>query len=154
VGYPFYHLRRFVVAIGMMLAEWWRRRILRYLLQGLPALLMTIGVILFGALVYAQDRNLLATDYLRQGAYSIDEAKKRLVKGEDASGPLAMAEMCFQRLLVLQNKDLHMYYLAQVLDVKKQPEAVINLLRTMAPGDKTRFGLAHLNMAELYISGR
>jgi tetratricopeptide (TPR) repeat protein len=152
VGYPFYHVRNFFVAVGTMFAEWWRRRIVRYLLQGLPALLTAIGVILFGALVYAQDRNLLATDYQRQGYNSTLEARKKLTAGEDATAPLAMAEMCFQRLLVLQNKDMNLYMLAQVLDVKKQSDAVIDLLRTMAPSDKTRFGLAHVNMAELYLT--
>ena len=47
---------------------------------------------------------------------------QRIVKGDDATAALAMAEMCFQRLLVLQNKDMHLYFLAQVLDVKKQLE--------------------------------
>jgi tetratricopeptide (TPR) repeat protein len=152
VGYPFYHIRNFFYAIGVMLAEWWRRRIVRYLLQGLPALLATIGIILFGALVYAQDRNLLATDYLRQGALSLQDAAKRMNKGEEAPGQLAMAEMCFQRLLVLQNKDQNRYLLAQVLEVKKQREAMIELLRTLAPPDKTGYPQAHLNMATLYLS--
>jgi len=154
VGYPFYHLRNLFVAIGTMFAEWWRRRNLRYLLQGLPSLLLTAGVILFGLLVFAQDRNLLANDYQRQGYQSILDAKKKLSAGDDATPQLAMAEMCFQRLLVLQNKDVNLYMLAQVLDVRKQSEAVIDLLRTMAPGDKTRYGLAHLNMAELYLTGK
>lgn len=154
VGYPFYHIHNFFVAIGAMFADWWQRRIVRYLLQGLPALLLTIGVISFGVLAYAQDRNLLANDYQRQGYYSMMDAKKKLAAGEDATAQLSMAEMCFQRLLVLQNKDLNLYMLAQVLDVRKQPEAVIDLLRTMAPTDKTRFGLAHVNMAELYITGK
>jgi tetratricopeptide (TPR) repeat protein len=154
VGYPFYHVRKFFAAIGTMLAEWWRRRIVRYLLQGLPALLMTIGVLAFGLVVYAQDRNLLANDYQLRGWQSLQEVRKAQAKGEEAPAQLAMAEMCFQRLLVLQNKDENRYLLAQALDVKKQPEAVIELIRTMAPPDKAGFGLAQLNMAELYLSGR
>jgi len=155
VGYPFYHIRRFSVAIGVMLAEWWRRRIVRYLLQGLPALLATIGIFLFGALVYSQDRNLLATDYKRRGFESLQDAQKRIAKGEEAPAQLAMAEMSFQRLAVLQNKDEHRYYLSRVLFVKKQPEAMIELLRSLAPGDgKAGYGLAHLNMAELYLLGQ
>src|SRR5436305_9628790 len=116
LGYPFYHIRNFFAAIGVMLAEWWRRRIVRYLLQGLPALLMTMGVILFGVLVFAQDRNLLATEYKNHGLLSMIDAQKRMAKGDDASAPLATAEMCFQRLLLLQNKDQNLYWLAQVLE--------------------------------------
>ena len=69
IGYPFYHIRNFFAAIGMMLAEWWRRRNIRHLLQGLPALLMTIGILAVGALVYAQDRPLNFADTELQIAF-------------------------------------------------------------------------------------
>src|SRR5437588_6064402 len=154
VGYPVYHVRNFFWAIGVMLAEWWRRRIIRYLIQGLPALLMTIGAILFGALVFGQDRNLLATEYQRQGYASLLEGRKRLGAGEDATAPLAKAEMCFQRLMTLQDKYENRYLLALVLDVRKQPGVVLELLKGMAPPDKVGYGQAHLHMAELYMTGR
>src|SRR5437879_2030887 len=104
VGYPFFHVRSFFAAIGTMLVAWWRQRNVRYLLQGLPALLMTIGALTFGLLVYGQDRNYLATEYRNQGVLSLQEAQKRLASSEDAKAPLAMADMCCQRAVELQDK--------------------------------------------------
>src|SRR5207248_2598311 len=136
LGYPFYHVRNFFWAVGVTLAEWWRRRIIRYLIQGLPALVMTIGALAFGALVFGQDRNFLATEYQRQGWFALQEGRKRLMAGEDATAPLAKAEMCFQRLVALQDKYENRYLLAMCLDVKKQPGVVLELLKGMAPADK------------------
>ena len=74
--------------------------------------------------------------------------------GEDATAPLAKAEMCFQRLVALQDKNENRYLLAMCLDVKKQPGVVLELLKGMAPADKVGYGQAHLHMAELYMTGK
>ena len=41
-GYPIFWVGSFFRAVGTVLVAWWRQRNIRYLLQGLPAVLMTV----------------------------------------------------------------------------------------------------------------
>jgi tetratricopeptide (TPR) repeat protein len=158
VGYPLFLISNFFRSVGGTLVAWWRRRNIRYLLQGLPALVATLGVLLFGVLVYAQDRNSVATSHRNAGIMALSSAARQMGKGEESKDQLAMAETCFQRLMTLQDNPDHRFALAQVLELKQQMGPAIELIKSLAPETavqaKPGYGPAHLVMAELYLSNR
>jgi hypothetical protein len=67
ITYPVRLVFAFIKAIAGTLATWWESRNLRFLLQGLPALVLGIGILVLGAVILFQDRSVLANDYQRQG---------------------------------------------------------------------------------------
>jgi predicted Zn-dependent protease len=149
VTYPFHLLVAFCLQVGRLLAEWWGRRNLRYLLQGLPAVVAFVGVVTFGAVVVTQDRSLLANQYQIQAQRSLNEATRLLRADKDAAAPLAMAQTCFQRLGWLQSDKLeNRYGLAVVLEMLKQPTAADAIIQTLAPADRPGYGRAHLWLAD------
>src|SRR5581483_4006210 len=61
--YPFALIGYLFAEVCHRFLQWWSHRNLRYLLQGLPAVLLAVGVVVFAAVVYFQDRSLLANQY-------------------------------------------------------------------------------------------
>src|SRR5204862_7817571 len=95
--YPMQVVVAVLRALGQLMADWWSRRNLRLLLQGLPALLLSLGAVTFGVVVFFQDRNLLATMYKNQAWVSLSQTGQA-AEGKDNTEPLARADTCFQRL--------------------------------------------------------
>src|SRR4051794_24927858 len=74
VSYPVQLVFSLFRVIGRTLAGWWESRNLRYLLQGLPSLFLAIGIVVLGAVMFFQDKALLANQYQFQGQRSLAEA--------------------------------------------------------------------------------
>src|SRR5688500_11447108 len=91
LGYPIYLPGTLFRETGALVGRWWTHRNLRFLLQGLPAVLLAVGVLTFGVLVYFQDRNLLASEYKIQGQRSLYDYGNLLRANKDASANLAEA---------------------------------------------------------------
>jgi tetratricopeptide (TPR) repeat protein len=149
VFYPSHLVASAVVHAGHLLTEWWHHRNLLYLLQGLPALALFVGLLTLGAVVAGQDRGLLADDYHIQAHRSVAEAGQLLRSNKDAKPALAMAQTCYLRLGVLQPEKVeNRYGQAQVLELLKQPAAADAVLRSIAPADRPGYGPAHLWLAD------
>src|SRR5262249_28291024 len=135
--------------IGRLLAGWWSNRNLRFLLQGLPSLVLAVAVLAFGVVVYSQDRNLLATHYKFQADRSLHEVAVLEQAGKDSAAPLAMAQTCYQRMSSLTPDDHEARFgLARVLLAQKKSDDEVNsVLQTVAPSDHTGYGPAHYWLA-------
>jgi Flp pilus assembly protein TadD len=149
IFYPYHLVVTLASQVGALIVEWWQRRNLRYLLQGLPSLAVFVGVVTFGALVAFQDRSLLADQYAIQADRSLREAATLKQAKKSAAAPLAMAQTCYQRLDTLQpNKPENRIGLARVLYLREQPAAYNAILRELAPADHPGYGPAHLWLAD------
>jgi predicted Zn-dependent protease len=149
VSYPFQLVGTFFLQVGRLLAEWWERRNLRYLLQGLPAVAAFVGLATLAAVIAFQDRSLLANQYQIQAQRSVSEAAQLLRADKDATAPLALAQTCFQRLGWLQpDRAENRYGLATVLELLKQPAAADAVIRSLAPADRPGYGRAHIWQAD------
>lgn len=102
VTMPFQVLGLFFSSVAAVVAAWWSKRNLRYLLQGIPALLVFVGVVVVGVYVVFQDRTVLASSYQAKAQESLREAEQKLQQVNDASKPLALAQSYFNRLTYLQ----------------------------------------------------
>lgn len=99
---PFHVLGLFFSSLGALVAAWWGKRNLRYLLQGIPALLVFIGVVVMAVFVIFQDKTVLANTYQAKAQMSLREAEQQLQQAHDASKPLALAQSYYNRLTYLQ----------------------------------------------------
>src|SRR5262245_45912922 len=98
VVYPFVLVGKLFAEMGRMVAVWWSQRNMRYLLQGLPALFLALGGVVFGVVVFFQDRNLLATQYKYETEVSLRKVAELERAKKDPAEPLARAETCAHRL--------------------------------------------------------
>ncbi len=148
VGYPFRLLIGLAKTIGQLVATWWDSRNLRFLLQGLPALFMTIGVLVAGAVIFFQDRAALAIEYETQGARSLAEARQRHRAGQETKAPIAMAQMCYKRLSPT-GKPENMFHMAETYELQRQGPAAAQIYDSLAPLDPTKpgYGPAHFMVA-------
>jgi predicted Zn-dependent protease len=99
---PFHVLGAFFNSVGATLANWWNRRNIRYLLQGLPALLVFVGIVVVTTFCVFQDRAALAIDYKREATKSLGEAMQDQVAKRDPTQSLALAQSYYNRLTNLQ----------------------------------------------------
>jgi tetratricopeptide (TPR) repeat protein len=111
---PFHIVVLFFSSVGAVIASWWNRRNLRYLLQGLPSLFVFVGVVVVGVFCVFQDKALLAANYQTQAKKSLAETQSLLTARRDASKTTAMAQTCYNRLTDLQPENLeNRYFLAK-----------------------------------------
>jgi Tfp pilus assembly protein PilF len=135
-----------VVKLARRVSTWWENRRGRYLLQGLPALLLALGVIFLAAVVIAgkvgSDRQQLASHYQMQAAQSM------VARNWDA------ARVAYERLAVLDDdKPDHRYALALALQGLGQKERAVGLMGALAPLDGPQgFAPAHLWLGLIYYS--
>src|SRR5687767_748216 len=134
-GYPVFVIGTASRAIGSFFAEWWRHRNLLYLLQGLPALIVGIALITFGANVYFQDRDYLATEYRREAEQNLFKANTLKREKKDATAQLALAETYFQRLITLQDNHENRFRIAMASNLKEQIGQMVAMLQSIAPSD-------------------
>src|SRR5262245_47644632 len=92
---PFHIIVMFFSSVGAVVASWWNRRNLRYLLQGIPALLVFVGVVVVGVFCVFQDRALLASNYQIQAKKALLETQSMLVAKRDPAKPLSLAQTCY-----------------------------------------------------------
>jgi tetratricopeptide (TPR) repeat protein len=155
VTYPFRVVFGLLKTIARLIAAWWEARNLRYLLQGLPSLIVAIGVIVLGAVAFFQDRSLLASQYEGEARLSLVRAGQAQSVSKDPKPYLAMAQTCYKRLSQLQpGRDENSFLMAQAFLMQRQPQAAESILKTLAPADKTRYGPAHLEMARWLLGQR
>src|SRR5438552_1041673 len=100
VVYPISLVGYLFVEIGHRLLQWWSHRNLRYLVQGLPAVLLSIAAVVFAVVVVFQDRNLLANEYHGNGYRAQRECDRLRLEGKEpeAEAALKTAQTCYQRL--------------------------------------------------------
>src|SRR5262245_41374325 len=96
VAYPFRLVGGLFAQLWRLLIQWWDQRNLRYLIQGLPSVAVFIGLIVFGAMVFFQDRGVLANSYQMQAQRSMGEAEQQLRANKECGPQLAMAQMCYK----------------------------------------------------------
>jgi tetratricopeptide (TPR) repeat protein len=135
VTMPFHVIVMFFSSVGAVIAGWWNNRNLRYLLQGLPSLLVFVGVVVLAVFCVFQDRALLARDYQIQATKSRNETQSLLFAKRDAAKPLALAQTCYNRLTILQPDSAdNRYYLA----VSYQQRTLMNATKAKALDDKIK----------------
>src|SRR3954451_16052541 len=133
VTYPFRLVFGLLKAIARLIAAWWEARNLRYLLQGLPSLIVAIGVIVLGAVAFFQDRSLLASQYEGEARLSLVRASQAQSVSKDPKPYLAMAQTCYKRLSLLQpGRDENSFLMAQAFAMQRQPQAADSILRSLA----------------------
>src|SRR5262249_6324726 len=121
LGYGEYLLVGAAGGIG----AWCRSRDFRYLLQGLPALLAGVGVVLLAVQIALTPRGELVARYQH-------EARRALQAGEHST-----AQNCSERLTVLRGDEPDVRYgLALVAEAQGQPERARALLASLAPLDR------------------
>jgi tetratricopeptide (TPR) repeat protein len=134
VGYPFALLFRLARAAGHTLAGWWDTRNLRYLLQGLPALVMAIALLVAAALVYFQDRGALAQEYQQLGERAKINAEQAYRAQLDAKPYAALAQTCFKYLAnhPPYNEPKNSFYMGEAYVLMRQPQAGFNIFEQLA----------------------
>lgn len=108
---PVHVLGAFFGAVGATLANWWNKRNLRYLLQGLPAMFVFVGIVVVATFCIFQDKALLAKHYQIEAQKSLGEAQADRLAKRDASKPLALAQSYYNRLTDLQPDNQENRYL-------------------------------------------
>ncbi|MFL5329790.1 MAG: tetratricopeptide repeat protein [Gemmataceae bacterium] len=131
--------------MGRTIARAWGSRHLRYMLQGLPALFATVGVLVLTVAVWGQDPSLLAI------LYRIDASKA--LSNQDFDVARTMAE----KAIALDNpksEDANpddQFLLIKALEGKKTPESLEHayaIVKNLAPDDRTGYPQAHIWLAE------
>src|SRR5262245_40197650 len=74
VGYPVYQFGAFFSWLGQLFSSWWHQRLLRYLIQGMPALFAFAGLTALFVLILTQDRAAMASQYQIQSQSSFQAA--------------------------------------------------------------------------------
>ena len=155
IVYPFRLVASLVRQTARTVVSWWRTRNLRYLLQGLPAAMLFIAIVVVGVVIYFQDRNLLANEYQIQIGRSSSEVETQERSGGDPKPALATMQMCFERLGQMQpSKPEFRFGLSRVLRALQQPGPAYAILRTLAKSDRTGYGPAHLELAKEILAVR
>jgi tetratricopeptide (TPR) repeat protein len=120
---------------------WWRSRNFRYLLQGLPALLASLGVAALALHI------VLASPEQLVGRYR-HEAQRALKAGDHPT-----AEKCYERLAILKGDDPEVRYgLAMVAEAQGRPERARALIEPLAPLDRPGYAPAHLWQAKRLLA--
>jgi tetratricopeptide (TPR) repeat protein len=136
VGYRVFLIGRAAAWLGRLAAMWWRTRQLRYLLQGLPALL-ALGAVVACCCAWQFSTVHTAVAYYRTTAESA-------VKTADYK----TAQLAYERLLALEGDSLeHRFQLGKVLHALGDPVRAQVLLESAAPSDRLGYPLAHYNRA-------
>src|SRR5438876_5276705 len=107
---PYHVTVIFFSSMGSILAAWWSKRNLRYLFQGLPSLILFVGLVVLTSFCIFQDRNVLARDYQMQAAKAYAEAQSLRVANRDATKPLALVQTYYNRLTYLKPDDAENRY--------------------------------------------
>src|SRR5436190_3059751 len=147
IVYPFVLVGKLFAEIGRQVALWWSLRNLRFLLQGLPALLLALGALVFGVVVYFQDRNLLATTYKYETEVSLRKVAELEKAKKDPAEPLARAETCAHRLAMSSPDETERFQLARVLLAQKKDAEAYAIINKLASEGPNGFGPAQLWMA-------
>jgi tetratricopeptide (TPR) repeat protein len=122
---------------------WWRHRDFRYLLQGLPAILVGGGVVALSLAAYLRPTDELVGRYLNQ-AKSAFQAKD-----------YPSAFTCYDRLAHLAGDNPEVLFgLAQSAEALKHPQRAVTLMSELAPLDKQGYAPAHLWIASRMLGGR
>lgn len=152
--YPFYLIGNFFRWLVGMIATWWGKRNLRLLLQGLPALLAFVGLVLLLAACLGQDKLALAQSYDTMSKESMFLANRLAKAKKDYKPKLLMAQTCYQRLMALNEKEAfeHRYGIAIVRGELEDPTVTDQMMRNMAPNDKTGYGRAHLYQGQKLLA--
>jgi tetratricopeptide (TPR) repeat protein len=153
VSYPFRLLFGLARMIAQVIASWWESRNLRYLLQGLPAFAVSIGLVVVAAMIFFQDRSALATEYKTSGEKYLYDAQRRAQANLENKVPLALSQTYFKRLNRLQQGDETSFQMAQTYAVQRQMRAAEGIFRSLAPSpDKTGYGPAHYEVARRLLA--
>jgi tetratricopeptide (TPR) repeat protein len=149
--YPFAVLVRFGKASGQVIAGWWESRNLRYLLQGLPALVVAIAIIVVGALVFFQDRSALAQEYKDLAFRAQADAVQAYRTGQSTKEAGTLAQTCYKYLGVHPPNDTkeNSYHMGEVYALMRQDAAAYGIFEKLAPLDPKLlgYGPAHLEVA-------
>jgi tetratricopeptide (TPR) repeat protein len=152
ITYPVVVLARFGKASGHVIAGWWESRNLRFLLQGLPALVVSIGIIVVGALVFFQDRSALAQEYKDLAQRAQMDAAQQYRAGQNTKETGALAQTCFKYLGVHPpyNTPENSFHMAETYMLQRQPQAAQGIFEKLAPLDSKAvgYGPAHLEVAQ------
>jgi tetratricopeptide (TPR) repeat protein len=162
VTYPVRLVFALLKAFARTIAQWWESRNLRFLLQGLPSVFLAIAVVVMAAVMFFQDKALLASNVYRPQAFkSRAEAVQAAGASKDAKAAIAMAQTCLKRLSLLQpDNDDNTYAMAETYLIQRQPQAAEEIFKALAPlpkapGDKVKsYGPAHLMMARQALAQR
>jgi predicted negative regulator of RcsB-dependent stress response len=133
VGAPFRFLFGLAKSVGHVFASWWDSRNLRYLLQGLPALVVTIALLVVATLILFQDKSALAQQYKDKGEQSLADAYQKQRQGLDPKVSIDTAQMCYKRLSVLQNSPEVNYHMADTYVLQRQGAAAESIFSDLAP---------------------
>ncbi|MFO0811414.1 MAG: hypothetical protein U0746_22520 [Gemmataceae bacterium] len=152
--YPFFLVGSFFRWVFGLIGAWWSKRNLRYLLQGLPALLVMIGLGLIYSFTVTQDRAVLAQEYKGKATESLQDSVRAKRAKKDAKPSLLMAQTCYQRLASLSDGETfeNRFYLALTLGELEQPAATDAIMRNLGPQNKTGYGPAHLWQAQQFLA--
>jgi tetratricopeptide (TPR) repeat protein len=121
VTMPWHVLVTFFSSIGSVFSSWWGKRNLRYLLQGIPSLLVFVGIVVLAQYCFFQDQTVLAQSYTEKARGSLAEASSLGIANKDATKPLAMAQTCYHRLTYLpSDKTENRYWLAISNHIRSQ----------------------------------
>jgi tetratricopeptide (TPR) repeat protein len=157
ITYPVRLVYSLLKSVVRTVANWWESRNLRYLLQGLPSFMIGIGILVLGALIFFQDRAVLATEYRNQGGKALYEAEQAVRSSKDGKAAIGMAQTCFKRLSILPgDHDETSYFMARTYDLQRQPQAAEKILQTLAPTERPTnpaeknksYGPAHLALGK------
>jgi tetratricopeptide (TPR) repeat protein len=124
------------------LLDWWHEKNFRYLVGGLPALIVFAGVAVLGAMAIFRPIDELTREY-RIGAWQAFEA-----------GELAQAEIAFQRLTRLEDPPTESQFgLGLVVEQQGDKGRSAALIGPLAPRDRTGFPAAHVWRARQILAG-
>jgi tetratricopeptide (TPR) repeat protein len=154
VGYPFRLLFGLAKATGQLVASWWDSRNLRYLLQGLPALVIAIALLVVGAMIFFTDRAALAQEYESQGIRALTEARVKKAAGQDFKAPVALAQTCYKRLSQPSPTPRNTFHMAETYVLQRQFPAAASIQESLAPLDpkKPGYGPAHFEVARRLLA--
>jgi tetratricopeptide (TPR) repeat protein len=151
ITYPFRLLIQLGKDTGHVLAGWWESRNLRYLLQGLPALVVAIAIIVVGALVFFQDRSALAQEYKDLAFRAQADTVQAYRTGQSTKEAGALAQTCYKYLGIHPPNDTkeNSYHMGEVYALMRQDAAAYGIFEKLAPLDPKvlGYGPAHLEVA-------
>ena len=135
VLYPYYLVAGFFSWLGMKFGTSWASRNLRNMLQGMPAVVGAIAVLLLGWSVYAHDRTELANHYLENAKISL------------RAGDFPMARTYIEKEIQIKGEDLEsLFLLAIALEREGKGDHCLAIMQKLAP-NTTKYGPAHRWMA-------
>lgn len=143
---PVHVIGAFFNSMGATFVAWWNKRNIRYLLQGLPALFVFVGIVVVATFCIFQDQALLAKHYQFEAQKALAEAESLRVAKRDSSKPIALAQSYYNRLTELQRDNqenryqLARSYLQRAMVAETKARAADEKLKT-APNDAAKADL-------------